>query len=801
MASSYKPVLADNSQDLPLHTMASSFQMQPQGSSAATFSTDTIARYSKKEVNAKAGNFVLNVPVAQEIIHDAVFQQGEEFTHMTYTAVTCDAEDFPKQYDLRQRRFNRHIKIALVVTMYNEDDMLFIKSMLAVQKNIAYLCSPECPYSWGPDGWKNFVVVIVSDGRAKINPRVKTVLSVMGVFADGLMRSSVNDQDVKAHIFEYTAQTAVDRDLSIRSRKQGIYPTQIIFVLKEKNAKKINSHKWFFEAVCETIQPEVTLLLDVGTKPSAVSFYQLYRAFERDPNIGGACGEIAAELGQTYTKLLNPLVATQNFEYKMSNILDKPLESSFGYISVLPGAFSAYRYKALKGRPLEMYFAGEKPGADIFTSNLYLAEDRILCFELVAKKHEAWRLKYVKSARAETDVPDQLPELISQRRRWLNGSFFAALYALSNFFQIFQSPHSAFQKLLFTLEFMYNAVNLGFTWISLANFYLSFYFLCSIAKDVNPKNLPLGPNTDVIFDFVRELYIFAIVAIFISSLSNRPQGSKWLYYSLSVMFSLIMCLMLYLGGYTIYTAVIDFKDRDDSKQTFIEYFRSTTVFRDLVVSVLSTYGLYFVSSVIHLDPWHCITSMVQYLLILPTYVNIFMIYSFCNLHDVSWGTKGDNKAEEVKAAVVQTNAAGQQVFQVEIPTEPEDVTAAWNVHVKQLAFQKANPFTESSKVDEKTKNEDACKEFRTKVVLSWIVSNAVIVVLFTNDKFLKKYFSNSTKANAVNPYLTFVFWSVAVLSLIRFIGCCVYMVQWWIEKIAEAASAPARPPPPRREEA
>lgn len=167
-------------------------------------------------------------------------------------------------------------------------------------------------------------------------------------------------------------------------------------------------------------------------------------------------------------KLLNPLVAAQNFEYKMSNILgklfqiwpawhqadlvaDKPLESSFGYVSVLPGAFSAYRLRAILGRPLEQYFHGDHSLAhrlgykdmNIFTKNMFLgavldgwcdvvlivsiAEDRILCFELVAKKNERWVLTYVKPSKAETDVPETAPELIGQRRRWLNGSFAASV--------------------------------------------------------------------------------------------------------------------------------------------------------------------------------------------------------------------------------------------------------------------------------------------------------------------------------------------------------------------------------------
>lgn len=57
-------------------------------------------------------------------------------------------------------------------------------------------------------------------------------------------------------------------------------------------------------------------------------------------------------------------------------------------------------------------------------------------------------------------------------------------------------------------------------------------------------------------------------------------------------------------------------------------------FQSVVISLLATYGLYIIASLLYLDPWHMITSFSQYLFMLPTYVNILNVYAFCNIHDV-----------------------------------------------------------------------------------------------------------------------------------------------------------------------
>ena len=81
--------------------------------------------------------------------------------------------------------------------------------------------------------------------------------------------------------------------------------------------------------------PKYVMLVDVGTVPRKESVTNLYIGSEADPQIGGCCGEIAVRNMRPYSFL----DSIQNFEYIVNHVLDKAMESMFGMIPVLPGAF------------------------------------------------------------------------------------------------------------------------------------------------------------------------------------------------------------------------------------------------------------------------------------------------------------------------------------------------------------------------------------------------------------------------------------------------------------------------------
>lgn len=495
----------------------------------------------------------------------------------------------------------KDIQFVLGITMYNEDPEELTISLRGVCENIKAIAEK----TENPEIWKKFVLVITSDGRAKINEDTALAMENAGLFDSNALLLNTNLQRVGAHMFQTTATFIDDPETS-----SEYLPLQCIFLLKEHNAGKIDSHWWFFEGICENLMPKYVILMDVGTRPLRKAFYHMYRCFERNQQISGICGELVSRGVGT----VSTLVAAQHFEYKIASLLDRTIESVCGYISVLPGCFSAYRYETLRGQPLRAYFRSCEDSTPLsaFWANIFLVEDRVLCMELFAKADSNSTLHYERQAISEQDVPVNLEEFMKQRRRWINGTFLAVALMISQFWRIlFHGNHSIFRKMAVSLDFLYYCSLLLSQWF-LVGIYLLFMDL----------------NLEFLLDFSPPLSIASRIFLWIlvagqfycalnGKLSQHRRFYKFSMYALGTI-------------YTILTFAI-IRSTISGAATSAQWL--------LVVLLAINLGTYFATGLIHGEFITVILSFFQWWFMLPTYVIILFIYAFCNLNDVSWGTK------------------------------------------------------------------------------------------------------------------------------------------------------------------
>jgi len=766
-----------------------------------------IKRYATRKVKLVQGSVLsIDYPVPSAIQNaiQAKYRNdleggSEEFTHMRYTAATCDPDEFTLKngYNLRPAMYNRHTELLIAITYYNEDRVLTARTLHGVMQNIRDIVNLKKSEFWNKGGpaWQKIVVCLVFDGIDPCDKEVLDVLATIGCYQDGVMKKDVDGKDTVAHIFEYTTQLSVTANQQLirpnDNDTTSLPPVQMMFCLKQKNSKKINSHRWLFNAFGRILNPEVCILLDAGTKPGTKSLLALWEAFYNDKDLGGSCGEIHAMLGPGWRKLLNPLVAAQNFEYKISNILDKPLESSFGYVSVLPGAFSAYRFRAIMGRPLEQYFHGDHTlsarlgkkgieGMNIFKKNMFLAEDRILCFELVAKAGSKWHLTYVKASKGETDVPEGAAEFIGQRRRWLNGSFAASIYSLMHFSRMYKSGHNIIRMFFLHLQMVYNIVSVVLSWFSLAAFWLTTKVIMDLvgqpgnSSNNNRTAFPFGNEvTPIVNTILIYLYLGFLLLQFILALGNRPKGSKIAYVISFCVFALIQLYIIVLSMYLVVRAFTSPDSTDivvnEGANEFVKSFFASTGPGIIIIALAATFGLYFVASFMYMDPWHMFTSFIQYLLLMPSFINILMIYAFSNWHDVSWGTKGSDKADALPSAQTKKDEKGKTAVIEEVDKPQADIDSQFEATVRRALA----PYNPPKEKDEKSL-EDSYKNFRTRLVATWIFSNALLAVAITSESADQFGFTSGANTRTQN-FFQALLWTTAALSLVRFIGCCWFL--------------------------
>jgi chitin synthase len=157
----------------------------------------------------------------------------------------------------------------------------------------------------------------------------------------------------------------------------------------------------------------------------------------------------------------------------------------------------------------------------------------------------------------------------------------------------------------------------------------------------------------------------------------------------------------------------------------------------------------------------------------------FYNYLVCNLHDVSWGTKGDNKAESLGGVSVVKGKDGKATVSMDIPTDRKDINANYDVFVRELQTPRPKA---SSTPDAKTRQDDYFRSFRTNIVLFWFLCNGLLIVALTNEQLVEAI-GNNTKlklSGESNAYLKFIFYSVAGLGAVRFVGSTLYLISYYV---------------------
>lgn len=223
-------------------------------------------------------------------------------------------------------------------------------------------------------------------------------------------------------------------------------------------------------------------------------------------------------------------------------------------------------------------------------------------------------------------------------------------------------------------------------------------------------------------------------------------------------------IMAYTTGSALYIVITQLKD----PKTVIAL--GNNVFTNVIVSTASTTGLYFLMSFLYLDPWHMFTSAAQYFALLPSYICTLQVYAFCNAHDVTWGTKGDN----ITRTDLGTAKGKDGVVELEMPSEQLDIDSCYDDALRNLRDRIEVPVTPLS---EAQAQEDYYRAVRTYMVIVWLVANAILAMAVSE--------AYSTSNVADNFYLKFILWSVAAVALFRAMGSSTFLIMSVVQSIAE----------------
>jgi len=219
---------------------------------------------------------------------------------------------------------------------------------------------------------------------------------------------------------------------------------------------------------------------------------------------------------------------------------------------------------------------------------------------------------------------------MKQRRRWINSSLFAFLYVYKNYyFHAMESKHNFFDKYVKLNLSMFLAL------LSLLSSYITpsiyFYVLLQTITQID-----ITSNSAAI---AAKIVAIAYVMVYLVAVAGGLTGAVWTKhaYLVSAVLSCFTFAMLALVLYNLVFVYLGFTT------TGIDFNSFTQVI--ILIMIIVNIGLYYFLILMHLPThptfvWRLFVDQFSYLTFQGAYSQTMVSHAFCNVDDVSWGTKG-----------------------------------------------------------------------------------------------------------------------------------------------------------------
>ncbi|KNC87239.1 hypothetical protein SARC_00625 [Sphaeroforma arctica JP610] len=399
-------------------------------------------------------------------------------------------------------------------------------------------------------------------------------------------------------------------------------------LVKGMNKRKTNSHEWFFVAYCPEYEIDYGFATDCGTLYAQGCLYYLIDYLDNHPDVSAVTGRqrvMSSSMQSLRTEGLMQMWyrAVQSYDYEASISSFLGAFSLIGMLPVLPGPAGLWRMSVVGGKPMDYYvdyINSIKPEDGLIMGNLLLAEDRILSYAacLMTGKFTRWVPKAVFYTEAETDSK----AFLTQRRRWINGTFASYLFLL--FFSpgvIFRGPHSWSFKIIIYSQLLLQTILYTVTAVSPAIFATLIYFAV--------KSLNIGG-------------------------SEYNQYVAWAINGFSAFMYLIFCATHFLTKFSrsLYNAVVTWNTL--SFMVIVASVAVTFANADpiaILILLLAVFMPFFLALLHSLDVFiMMLFSFFQFFIFLPTFIPWFSAYSYCRVWDLSWGNRPSSGSAEGKEA-------------------------------------------------------------------------------------------------------------------------------------------------------